>query len=127
VELAKKALEDIPVGGKTPLSSGLLLAYRVCKRELRCNPEVMPLMILLTDGAGNVSLTDLPAQDEALKVADLIQHDHIRSVVINMEHSSFDRGLAQDLADALDAPCYTLQALKAEALYQTVRGELKGA
>jgi magnesium chelatase subunit D len=125
VELAKKALEDIPVGGKTPLSSGLLLAYRVCKRELRRNPEVMPLIILLTDGAGNVSLTDLPAQDEALKVADLIQHDHIRSVVINMEHSSFDRGLAQDLADALDAPCYTLQALKAEALYQTVRGELK--
>jgi len=127
VELAQKALQDIPVGGKTPLSSGLLLAYRVCKRELRRNPEVMPLMILLTDGAGNVSLTDLPAQDEALKVADLIQHDHIRSVVINMEHASFDRGLAQDLADALAAPCYTLQALKAEALYQTVRGELKGA
>jgi magnesium chelatase subunit D len=125
VELAQKALQDIPIGGKTPLSSGLLLSYRVCKRELRHNPEVMPLMILLTDGAGNVSMTDLPAQDEALKVADLIQHDHIRSVVINMEHASFDRGLAQELADALDAPCYTLQALKAEELYQTVRGELK--
>ena len=127
VELAQKALQDIPVGGKTPLSSGLLLAYRVCQRELRRNPEVMPLMILLTDGAGNVSMTDLPAQDEALKVADFIKRGNIRSVVINMEHSSFDRGLAQDVADALDAPCYTLQALKAEHLYQTVRGELKGA
>jgi magnesium chelatase subunit D len=126
VELAKKALQDIPVGGKTPLSSGLLLAYRVCQRELRRNPEVMPLMIILTDGAGNVSMTDLPAQDEALKMADRIQRSHIRSVVINMEHASFDRGLAQDLADALGAPCYTLQALKAEELYQTVRGELKG-
>ena len=127
VELAQKALRDIPVGGKTPLSSGLLLAYRVCERELRRNPEVMPLMILLTDGAGNVSMTDLPAQDEGLKVADFIKRSEIRSVVINMEHSSFDRGLAQDLADALGAPCYTLQALKAEELYQTVRGELKGA
>ena len=126
VELAKKALQDIPVGGKTPLSSGLLLAYRVCQRELRRNSEVMPLMILLTDGAGNVSMTDLPAQDEALKMADRIQRSHIRSVVINMEHASFDRGLAQHLADALGAPCYTLQALKAEELYQTVRGELKG-
>lgn len=125
VELAKKALQDIPVGGKTPLSSGLLLAYRVCKRELHRNPEVMPLMIILTDGAGNVSMTDLPAQDEALKVADLIRRSHIRSVVINMEHASFDRGLAQQLADALGAPCYTLQELKAEELYQTVRGELK--
>ena len=126
VELAKKALQDIPVGGKTPLSSGLLLAYRVCQRELRRNPEVLPLLILLTDGAGNVSMTDLPAQDEALKMADRIQRSHIRSVVINMEHASFDRGLAQDLADALGAPCYTLQELKAEELYQTVRGELKG-
>jgi len=127
VELAQQALQDIPVGGKTPLSSGLLLAYRVCQRELRRNPEVMPLMILLTDGAGNVSMTDIPAQDEALKMADFIKRGDIRSAVINMEHSSFDRGLAQDLADALDAPCYTLQALKAEELYQTVRGELKGA
>ena len=127
VELAQKALRDIPVGGKTPLSSGLLLAYRVCQRELRRNPEVMPLMILLTDGAGNVSMTDLPAQEEGLKVADLIKRGNIRSAVINMEHSSFDRGLAQDLADALDAPCYTLHALKAEELYQTVREELKGA
>ena len=126
VELAKKALQDIPVGGKTPLSSGLLLAYRVCQRELRRNSEVLPLLILLTDGAGNVSMTDLPAQDEALKMADRIQRSHIRSVVINMEHASFDRGLAQDLADALGAPCYTLQELKAEELYQTVRGELKG-
>ncbi len=126
VELAKKALQDIPVGGKTPLSSGLLLAYRVCRRELHRNPEVTPLMIILTDGAGNVSMTDLPARNEALQVADLIQHSQIRSVVINMEHASFDRGLAQELADALGAPCYTLQELKAEALYQTVRGELKG-
>jgi magnesium chelatase subunit D len=125
VELAKKALQDIPVGGKTPLSSGLLLAYRVCQREFRRNPEVMPLMILLTDGAGNVSMTDLPAQEEGLKVADLIQCSNIRSVVINMEHAPFDRGLAQDLADALGGPCYTLQELKAEQLYQTVRGELK--
>jgi magnesium chelatase subunit D len=126
VELAQKALQDIPVGGKTPLSSGLLLAYRVCQRELRRNPEVMPLMILLTDGASNVSMTELPAQDEALKMADRIQRSDIRSVVINMEHTSFDRGLAQHLADALGAPCYTLQELKAEELYQTVRGELKG-
>jgi magnesium chelatase subunit D len=125
VELAQKALQDIPVGGKTPLSSGLLLAYRVCKRELRRNPEVMPLMILLTDGAGNVAMTGLPAQEEAIKMAELIQRNDIRSVVINMEHAPFDRGLAQDLADALGGPCYTLQALKAEQLYQTVRGELK--
>jgi Mg-chelatase subunit ChlD len=125
VELATNALADVPVGGKTPLSAGLLLAHRVITQHMRLNPDLMPLMILLTDGAGNVSITDLPAQEEAHRVAAVIRSAGIRSVVINMEHSSFDRGLAQALADELDGPCYTLRQLKAEALYQTVRDELK--
>jgi magnesium chelatase subunit D len=45
-------------------------------------------------------------------------------VVINMEHAAFDQGLAQALADHLGAPCYTLQELKAESLYSTVRSAL---
>jgi len=124
VELAQRRLQDIPVGGKTPLPHGLLLAYRVLMRELRLNPQVMPLMILLTDGAGNVSMTDMSAHEEALKIARLIRRTPIRSVVINMEHAAFDRGLAQELAEALGGACYTLSELRAETLYQTVRGEL---
>lgn len=124
VELAKRALKHVPVGGKTPLSSGLLLAYRVLMRELRRQRETMPLMILLTDGAGNVSLTDKPAHDEALELARFIKRSPIRSVVINMEHTSYDRGLAQKLAEALGAPCYRLRELKAAELYHMVREEL---
>jgi Mg-chelatase subunit ChlD len=54
IELAQKALKDIPVGGKTPLSAGLNLAHKVIQQELRLHKDVMPLMIVLTDGAGNV-------------------------------------------------------------------------
>lgn len=125
VELARKALADVPVGGKTPLSAGLFLAYRVFVQSMRLNPEVMPLMILLTDGAGNVSMTDtMSAQEEAHQIAATIRQCSIRSVVINMEHVDFDKGLARALAEELDAPCYTLRQLKAESIYQTVRGEL---
>ena len=124
VELAKHRLADVPVGGKTPLSAGLLLSYRVLRREMRLNPETMPLLIVLTDGAGNVSMTDMPAQEEAHRIAAMIRHADIRSIVINMEHASFDRGLAQALADALDAPCYTLHQLRADTLYRTVRSEI---
>ncbi len=125
VELAQEALKDIPVGGKTPLSGGLMLAYRIINRELRINPQVMPLLILLTDGAGNVAMTDLPPREEALKVATMIRQKHVRSAVINMEHPSFDRGLAQELANALDAPCYCLPELHAQALYRAVQDELE--
>ncbi len=126
VELAQKALADIPVGGKTPLSAGLRLAYEIFQREKLAHPDVLPLMILLTDGAGNVSMGDLPPQQEAHLVADRIKEAGIRSVVINMEHAAFDQGLAQTLAERLGGPCYTLHQLKAESLYHAVRQEING-
>ncbi len=124
VALARRALIDIAVGGKTPLSAGLQTAYEVIVRELRQHPDLMPLMVLLTDGAGNVSMMNLPPQEEAYRIAEMFPQNHIRSLVINMEHEAFDQGLAQSLADHLDAPCYTLAELKAEALLRTVREEL---
>ncbi len=126
VELAQRALRHLPVGGKTPLSAGLMLAYRVFHRELRLHPKAMPLMILLTDGAGNVSLTETPPQEEAQKIADLIHDSSIHSVVINMEHEAYDRGLAANLARSLGGPCYCLAELRARELYRTVRDELDG-
>jgi magnesium chelatase subunit D len=125
VQLAQKALADIPVGGKTPLSAGLRLAYETFLQEKVAHPDVLPLMILLTDGAGNVSMSDLPPQEEAHRIADLLHEGHIRSVVINMEHAAFDQGLATTLAERLGGPCYTLGELKAEHLYRTVRKELE--
>ncbi len=124
VDLARKALADIPVGGKTPLAAGLTLALQVVNQEKRLHPDVTPLVILLTDGAGNVSMTDIPPQAEAYQVAGLFHEGQIRSIVINMEHIAFDQGLAQQLADRMKAPCYTHAELKAEILYQTVRSEL---
>ncbi len=124
VQLAQRALADIPVGGKTPLSAGLFMAYEVIQRERILHPDVNPLIILLTDGAGNVSMTNLPPQEESNRLAEQIASDNIRSVVINMEHAAFDQGLAQSLADHLKAPCYTLSELKAEVLYQKVREEM---
>jgi magnesium chelatase subunit D len=125
VQLAQRALADIPVGGKTPLSAGLFMAYEVIRRERILHPDVNPLIILLTDGAGNVSMSSLPPQEESGRLAKQIAGDEIRSVVINMEHAAFDQGLAQRLADDLKAPCYTLSELKAESLYQKVREEMK--
>ncbi|MEK6574211.1 MAG: VWA domain-containing protein [Chloroflexota bacterium] len=124
VLLAQKAMADIPVGGKTPLSAGLAMAHKILVQEKRLHPDVMPLMIVLTDGAGNVSMTDLPPQEEAYRIAEKIHDESIRSVVINMEHAAFDQGLARKLAEHLGCECLTLQELKAETLYRTVKAEL---
>ncbi len=124
MQLAQRMLADIPVGGKTPLSAGLEMAYEVLRREKILHPDVMPLLIVLTDGAGNVSMGHLPPQEEANRFAELIADEDVHSVVINMEHAAFDQGLAQALADHLDCPCYTITDLKAESLYMTVRQEI---
>jgi magnesium chelatase subunit D len=125
VQLAKSALVNIPVGGKTPLSAGLFLAYDTVSREKRLHPDIIPLVILLTDGAGNVSIGNKPPQEEAHQIADMFKTDTIKTVTINMEHIAFDQGLAQKLADRLGGPCYTLGQMKAELLLQTVRQEME--
>jgi Mg-chelatase subunit ChlD len=122
VELAQKALVDLPVGGKTPLSSGLAIAWQVIDQVRRREPEVQPMMILLTDGAGNVSMSGQPAQEEALRIAEHYAVSDVRSVVVNMEHAAFDRGLAQKLADTMQAQCFNLPELRAETLVRTVKG-----
>ncbi len=126
VLLAKDALVDVQVGGKTPLSAGLLLSYETIRREMNLHPDIMPMLILLTDGAGNVSMTEnLSPQDEAHRIAHQIKEEQIKTVTINMEHVAFDQGLASKLAEKLGGPCYTLGQLKAETLLETVRMEME--
>jgi magnesium chelatase subunit D len=124
VELARRYLADIPIGGKTPLSAGLKLAYETIKREELAHPDIQTLMILLTDGVGNVSISKMPPQDEAYKISEKFAEDEIPSVVINMEHKEFDKGLAQEIAEHLGASYYCLSDLQAEKLLQTVKGEI---
>ena len=68
IQLAQRALVDIPVGGKTPLSAGLLLAADVLQHEKYTHPDVEPLLIVLTDGAGNVSHRHAAPQEEVLSL-----------------------------------------------------------
>ena len=125
VLLAQEALADVPVGGKTPLSAGLMMSYEVLKKEKMLHPEIMPLLIVLTDGAGNVSVGHLSPQEESAQFAAMIANENIHSVVINMEHVAFDQGLAKALADHLKGPCYTITDLKAESLFVTVQQEIR--
>jgi Mg-chelatase subunit ChlD len=124
VLLAQRALADVPVGGKTPLSAGLALALQVVTREKTLHPDILPLLIILTDGAGNVAMGTGSPQAEAHQIAEQIALEDIHSVVINMEHENFDQGLAQNLAVHMNAPCYTLKDLRSETLYRTVQNEI---
>lgn len=125
VELAQKRLQTMPTGGKTPLSRGLLLGFEVLERARRQDPEVVPLMVLLTDGQANVSMGDLPPQAESYALADFIAAQTIRAVVIDTEHPIFERGLARQLAEHLKGSYYRLDDLRESGLVDLVRSQLR--
>jgi magnesium chelatase subunit D len=124
VEMAQKRLQTMPTGGKTPLSRGLMLGYEVLERARKQDPEVVPLMVLLTDGQANVSMGDLPPQAETYALADFIAAQSIKAVVIDTEHPIFERGLARQLAHHLEGRYYRLDDLREGGLVDLVRSEL---
>jgi magnesium chelatase subunit D len=70
-------------------------------------------------------MSDLPPQEEAHRIAQQFEAEHVRNVTINMEHAAFDQGLARQLAERLGGPCFTLSDLRAETLYHAVKQQLE--
>ena len=54
VDLAHALLSEMPTGGRTPLSRGLLLAMEVIEAEKQKDRNVLPFLVVLTDGRANV-------------------------------------------------------------------------
>ena len=90
VEMAHKLLEELPTGGKTPLSAGLIKAFEVAKAHLYKDPHTSPLLILVSDGKGNVSLGEEKPLVEARRAAEIIRNDErIKALVIDVEKGTF--------------------------------------
>jgi magnesium chelatase subunit D len=124
VELAQKRLQTMPTGGKTPLARGMLTAYELLAKARRQDAEIVPLMVLLTDGQANVAIGHLPPQQEAYQIADMIAMHDIRAIVIDTEHPNFERGLSRRLAEHLQGQYYRLEDLSEGGLVQAVRRQM---
>ncbi|HHV23488.1 MAG: putative cobaltochelatase [Methanosarcina sp.] len=121
IELAQKYLQEMPTGGKTPLSKGLAKGYEVIKAELRRDPDTCPFMVLISDGRANVSMNGEPPLQEITTVATRLREEGIQSAVIDTESSMIKFGLAQKISTALGATYLTLEDLKADSIVNAVR------
>jgi magnesium chelatase subunit D len=127
VDLAQKCLQTMPTGGKTPLAQGMLTGFEVLYRARQRDPEVLPLMVLITDGQANVAIGARPPQQEAYRVAEFIATYDIRAVVIDTEHPHFDRGLTRQIATHLQGQYFRLDDINLQGggLAQMVRAQMK--
>jgi len=126
VEHASQRLKEIPTGGKTPLSAGLMEAYALIKRYAKKAPETRFLLVVITDGRANHTLSDRPAREEILRIAQLLREIPATDcVVLDTEDKSkfLKADLAVPLAKQLNARYFTIDDLKADYLVEMVKRE----
>ena len=124
VDSAAKMLKELPVGGRTPLAAALAEAHRQLDMQLRKDPDGRPIVIILTDGKGNVGLGgELKPHLQALAMAERMGFDgQVKFVVVDTEPQGVVRlGLSQKLADALGAELFFIEDLKAKDLVDLAR------
>ena len=75
-------LEDVQIGS---IADGTAIGNAVASavNRLKDSEAKTKLMILLTDGAGNVSMTNLPPQEEAHRIADQIKDPQCAKPLLN--------------------------------------------
>ena len=123
VELAGKLLEEMPVGGRTPLSSGLAKAYEQVRNQLLRDPSARPIVILITDGKSNVALGEGKPVDEAFRLGEaMAREERVQYIVVDTEEAGLVTfGLAQKLAISLQARYFKIDELKAKTLVDIVK------
>ena len=123
-ERAAKRLREIPVGGRTPLSAGLLEAYKLVKRTELQRPKTRCLVVLVSDGRANQGLTQEPIDREIGKITVLLSGlKRTDYVVVDTEDKKnlIRMDLAPRLARGLGARYYRLADLKSDNLADVVR------
>ncbi len=125
VDLAQLYLDDLPTGGRTPLSGGLYLALELLERERLKDRNTLPLVALLSDGRANIHLDGSPGKptDEVHELASRFPEKAIPAVVIDTELDFIKLELARSLAQAMGARYLKLDDLRADSLAAAVTAQ----
>ncbi|MBP0599432.1 putative cobaltochelatase [Herbaspirillum sp. LeCh32-8] len=124
VDLAEQGLRELPTGGRTPLPHALQLASRLLEKSAQ--QDAPPLLVILSDGRANVGLPgdESDPWQQTLAAAQHLAARGTPALVLDTETGYIRLGRAAQLAEALGAPCLTIEQLTGDALALTVRAQL---
>ncbi|MDO8841670.1 magnesium chelatase subunit D family protein [Methanocalculus sp.] len=91
-ELALRRLREIPTGGRTPLAAGLQKGFEVLNREMRKKHDIIPIMMLISDGRANAG--EGAIRQELGMLSDIIAECGIRTIVIDTEAAENGQSLS---------------------------------
>jgi len=121
VEMAERHLRVLPTGGRTPLTSGLQMAHEALAREINRDRDLLPLLVLVSDGRANVAPEGGDPVETALAAARAIRSRGIPAVVVDAEEGHLRLGLAREISNALGGRYIRLKEVAAERVSQAVR------
>ncbi len=124
VDLAQKRLQQLPTGGKTPLADGLFCAWQLIKARRLKDPELLPILVLVTDGRANQGLWSDDPLEDALQTAQLVRSARISAVVVDTEKDYISLHIAQRIAQAMNAVYFKVEELRSEHLTGAVKVSL---
>jgi magnesium chelatase subunit D len=122
VELLRRAVDQLPTGGGTPIAAALVTALELAQQARRrgCHQIVL---VLLTDGRANIGLRvarqEVDAELHAL--ATHVASSGVQSMVIDTQRNFLSQGAAQKLAQALDGKYLYLPGAKGEHIAAVIR------
>ncbi|GHP08453.1 hypothetical protein PPROV_000719200 [Pycnococcus provasolii] len=125
IAMARNRLDRLPCGGGSPLAHGISTAVRVGLNAQQSGDVGRVLMVLLTDGRANISLSrslkdpeaiaedaPKPTQDELKEeIRDLcgkVYQSGIQTLVIDTENAFVSTGFAKEIATACQGNYYYL-------------------
>ena len=121
IVLAKEKMDSIPTGGRTPLAAGLENGHSVIVRELTKDQKIKPLMVVVSDGRGNVSTGSGDPKADTANIAGIIAEYDYPALVLDSEVGFLKLGLAQRLAENMHAKYMKLEDLKADTVMDAVK------
>ena len=123
IDLAQKRLQELPTGGRTPLAKGLMLALQMIYSEKIKDKDMIPLLILITDGKVNDRNSEAPYKD-VINISKEAAKKNIPGIVIDTESSAFPLGIAKEIAEHMNAEYIKVHDLKAKEIVDIVRMKL---
>jgi len=124
VHLARKKLSNLVPGGATPLSDGLYTSWKLIRTERIKNPKRRIVLVILSDGEGNVPL--VPAADQEKELAalsGLIQKERIHVVLVDTSPEGKETKHPARLAATLGAELKKLKRVGSFDLVSLVERE----
>ena len=117
-------LKNLETGGRTPLNDALIKASKIIKAQKRKSKEILPYLIVITDGKGNVPVTkNENPREELMRIGEGIKNNlKVQSMVIDIEKDGLMKiGTAKDFADVLGAKYCKIDDLKKDKILEAVK------